>query len=69
MATAQELSIIGDIILRVFDSNPAVFEASLTSIKVNTAEVDKQNEITRIRKEIAAFVALKEDEIQALLGM
>ena len=69
MADQATISAIADIILRVFDADPAVFEASLTSIKVNTAEVDKQNEIARIRKEIAAFVALKEDEIQALLGM
>jgi hypothetical protein len=69
MATQEQLSIIGDIILRVFDSNPAVFEASLEAIRINTDKVTIQNQIEALRKQQREFNEYIESEIQALLGM
>ncbi len=69
MATSAELSIIGDIILDVFDKDPQVFKSSLEAIRVNTEKVTIENQIAAIRKEIANFVETKEAEIQSLLDM
>lgn len=69
MATTAELSIIGDIILDVFDKDPEVFKSSLEAIRVNTEKVTIENQIAEIRKEIANFVETKEAEIQSLLDM
>lgn len=69
MASSAEINIIADIILRVFDSDPAAFEASLEAIKVNTDKVTIENQIEKIRKEIRKFTEEKEAEIQTLLGM
>lgn len=69
MATQTEISIIADIILRVFDANPEVFEASLKAIKVNTDKVTLENRLAAIDAEIKAFVEQKEAEKQALLGL
>ena len=69
MATQEQLSIIGDIILRVFDADPAVFEASLEAIRINTDKVTIQNQIEALRKQQREFNENIEAEIQALLGM
>lgn len=69
MATQAELNIIGDIILRVFDSKPEVFEASLEAIRINTDKITIDNQIAAIRKDIADFVEQKEAEIQSMLNM
>jgi len=69
MATTAEVQAVVDIILEVFQSDPAVFRASLEEIKTNTEAVTIENQIAAIRKEIQAFTAAKEAEIQALLDM
>ena len=69
MASQQEISALTDAFIKVFGKNIPLIEASLEAIKVNTVEVTKQNEVAKLRKEIAAFVETKEAEIQALLGM
>ena len=69
MATQAELSIIGDIILRVFDSDPKVFEASLEAIRINTDKVTIQNQVDALRKQQREFNEQIEAQIQALLGM
>jgi hypothetical protein len=69
MATQAEIEAIANIILRVFERDPQVFEASLEAIKVNTDKITIDNRIAEIRKEIRVFTEAKEAEIQELLGM
>ena len=68
MATTAEISAIADIILRVFDADPVVFEASLEAIRINTDEVTKQNQVEALRKQQREFNEQIEAQIQALLG-
>ena len=68
MATQAQIGQIADIILKVFDSDPKVFEASLEAIKVNTERVTVQNQIEALRKQQREFNEQIEAQVQALLG-
>ena len=69
MATSAEINIIADIILKVFDKNPAVFESSLQAIKVNTEKVTIDNQVAELRKQQQAYNEQVEAQIQSLLNM
>jgi hypothetical protein len=69
MATQAQISAVTDIILDVFDADPALFRASLEEIKVNTEKVTRDNQIEALRKQQREFNAQIEAQIQALLGL
>ena len=69
MATSAQLSIIGDIILEVFESDPQVLKASLEAIKVNTERVSIENQIEALRKQQREYNEQIEAQIQELLNM
>ena len=68
MADQATISAVIDIIVDVFDSDPAVFRASLEAIRINTDEVTKQNQVEALRKQQREFNEQIEAQIQALLG-
>lgn len=69
MATEVQINAIADIILKVFDGDPVVFEESLKSIKINTNRVTIENQIEDLRRQKQEYEAQIEAEIQRLLGM
>jgi len=69
MATTAQINAVVDVILKVFGNDAALFEASLTEIKVNTKKVTIENQIDALRKQQREFNESIEAQIQALLGM
>ena len=69
MADQATISAVIDIIVDVFDKDPAVFRASLEAIKINTDKMTIDNQIEELRRQQREFNEQIEAQIQQLLGM